>query len=304
MFKSNFERVAELNMIAGNSPHGGWEAADKQMRLIDDEFNKELKLAVADRNVPEVRDGIFDVLVTVYGLACRLGIDADLDFMAGHESNMSKFDLNEQDQYKTRLKYLKLGVDTICRQITIKDVVYYVTVSSCDQTGSDEVFYPAGKFLKSIHFKKPVWPSLANMTIRTLDLDLSLIDKLARRSYENQHGQMRGILTSHRGSHTGAHIEFTRMARDAKVAKMDVHLDLNPDLKGTDKADAAAQLFFHLATDEPGDVLVFVNKVTFWKRVGEKTEDEFTYEFKWVDPQDMTKGVNTFEVTPDGAVSA
>lgn len=153
---TNFERVIKLNDAAGNTKTPTWDVANKQLKLIDLEFN-ELKKAVANGDVLKLRDGIADVLVTAYGLAHRLGIDADKDMGSVCDALWSRFDNSESNAQATKEKYLKLGVPTFIRNSLVDGVVMFITIVECDTTGLDDEFYPAGKWLKSAFYKEPVF---------------------------------------------------------------------------------------------------------------------------------------------------
>ncbi len=85
------------------------------------------------------------------------GADVEADMKAVYESLLSKFDADPETAELTRQKYERLGVVTEIRKTTVEGTDYYVTVSSRDQVGNDSVVYPAGKFLKSVHFRQPVF---------------------------------------------------------------------------------------------------------------------------------------------------
>jgi NTP pyrophosphatase (non-canonical NTP hydrolase) len=158
---TNFTATAVINAIAGNPTNAGWDAIEKQIKLIKDEL-KELDDGITARDIHELRDGIQDVLFTVYGLAHRAGIDADLDYAEVVRSNMTKFDDNDEDATRTRAKYLAIGVETVIFKLHDPSTgrVYYVTKSAKDQTGSDNKGYPKGKWLKSFRFEEPQYAPL------------------------------------------------------------------------------------------------------------------------------------------------
>ncbi|WP_027854442.1 nucleoside triphosphate pyrophosphohydrolase family protein [Marinobacterium litorale] len=152
---SNFSDVSFLNTLIGN-PQGNlealdWVAVEAQLGLIEEEFN-ELKKAVQERNIEQVRDGASDVLVTTYGLQHRAGIDADADMAEVQASNLSKFCKSHSEAEQTAMAYEKLGLDVTFRTPTL-DLI--TVISAKDQTGSDGKFYPKGKLLKSVNFKEP-----------------------------------------------------------------------------------------------------------------------------------------------------
>jgi hypothetical protein len=151
---TNFVAMCRLNEIAGNDTNGGWPAIDRQIKLIESEFN-ELKDGVDARDVHEVRDGIQDILVTTYGMAWRAGFHADIDAAEVVRSNLSKFDTTEEDAKQTAAKYSAIDVKTTYTPKSNGRITFYVTHSAEDQTGADGKSYPKGKWLKSHRFQEP-----------------------------------------------------------------------------------------------------------------------------------------------------
>ena len=82
---------------------------ESALKLIREEVT-ELEDAVKAKDLTETRDALADILYVVYGMAFRLGIDADADFKLVHDSNMSKFCESEEmasatvAQYKTKFE--------------------------------------------------------------------------------------------------------------------------------------------------------------------------------------------------------
>lgn len=153
---SNFLRVAHLNKCIGN-PQGDmsnidWEAVEAQLSIIQEEF-EELVEAVKTKNLTELRDATSDVLVTTYGMAHRVGFNADADMDEVQQSNMSKFCHNTDTAARTARKYEKLGIDCMFRYM---DDGVSAVVSAKNQTVGDK-YYPKGKLLKSINFKEPIF---------------------------------------------------------------------------------------------------------------------------------------------------
>lgn len=152
---SNFTDVALLNTVFGNlkgdlsSPE--WQKAAKQLQLIQEEM-AELVEGIETKNTAEVRDAIADVLVTTYGMAHILGIDADADMAAVQASNMSKLCKTETEIEATLAFYRdEKGLDVYAGGELPQGWVK----SSKDQTGSDNKFYPANKFLKNTNWFEP-----------------------------------------------------------------------------------------------------------------------------------------------------
>ena len=75
-----------------------------RLDLIEEEFN-ELKDAIKQRDITEMRDAIADILYVVSGAAQTFGFDADRDFDIVHSSNMSKLCKTEEEAIETVAKY-------------------------------------------------------------------------------------------------------------------------------------------------------------------------------------------------------
>lgn len=169
-YRSNFDDAAMVNLLAGNLSNGGWQAADHQMDVIQSEWN-ELSEGVATRDIEETRDGIIDVLFTVYGLAHRLGMNADDDWDTMMTSQMSKFDVSEDDALETKEKYHRKGMATVTvdRFHPLTGERLYVTLSSKDQMDDKGRYCPKGKWLKSYKFLEPDYPALPDETLAKLE---------------------------------------------------------------------------------------------------------------------------------------
>lgn len=155
--QSNFEMCAEINYLVGNVIDPSIKTAEAQKKVIECEWEEFLE-SIANKDMVQLRDDVGDMLFTVYGMAARMGFPADLDFKAICESQYSKFDKTASDQALTAAKYDSIGVATYYEVKTRNDGTrVWVTYSSKDQTGSDKKFYPAGKWLKSVNFKEPVF---------------------------------------------------------------------------------------------------------------------------------------------------
>lgn len=157
---TNFNMCAEINYLVGNIAKPSHETMRHQKKIIEGEWN-EMCEHVESGDIEALRDDIADMLFTVYGMAARLGIPADLDFMAVCYSQYSKFDNNVVDALKTRDKYLEKGITTYYDEQLHNGCKVYVTYSAIDQTGLDNKPYPAGKWLKSCNFKEPVFEPLS-----------------------------------------------------------------------------------------------------------------------------------------------
>lgn len=171
---SNFTDTAKINALAGNQYNGGWSAIEHQLRIIQSEWDETCDDGVKARNIHELRDGIADVLFTVYGLAHRAGIDADSDFEKVVESQFTKFDPTVEDAALTRDKYKALGIEVYqeLRQITRHNIITdcWVTYSAKDQLDAKGRECPEGKWLKSHRFQEPVFDPLPDHVNHTLTL--------------------------------------------------------------------------------------------------------------------------------------
>ncbi|MBE9398553.1 nucleoside triphosphate pyrophosphohydrolase family protein [Pontibacterium sp. N1Y112] len=152
---SNFTDVSFLNTVFGNQKgeYGtpNWEKAAKQLHLIQEEL-AELVEGIEKQDVTEVRDAIADVLVTTYGMAHILGIDADADMAAVQESNLSKLCKTEDEIAQTLAYYEnEVGIEVYAGGELPKAFIK----SAKDQNGKDSKFYPAHKFLKNINWHEP-----------------------------------------------------------------------------------------------------------------------------------------------------
>ena len=153
-----FSFVSLMNTIFGN-PRGNvkepnWVAIDRQMAIIESEFN-ELKDAVARRQIHGVkgmRDGIADLNVTNLGMAHILGIDSDADMLEVFDSNMSKLCENESVLNASIDKYAAIGIEVYSEGEYPRKCIK----SASDQTDTNGETYKKGKFLKGVLFREPV----------------------------------------------------------------------------------------------------------------------------------------------------
>lgn len=184
---TNFTDVSAFNELIGNGK--GAATADqmaKQLQLIGSEFGElcfelnsmidiikcghldndessQAYVASLERFRTGVRDGIADVLVTTYGLAHRMGIDADKDMLAVSTSNASKFFTGTESYAAQVCKALadSLGIKVEQRQAaelqqTTEDgecVCVWAFVSADDSDPER----PRGKLLKAPGYKPPVF---------------------------------------------------------------------------------------------------------------------------------------------------
>jgi len=150
---SNFEKVAYFNSVCGNKQGDikdpDWDAARAQIRLIAEEFC-ELGEGIMKLDITEVRDAIADVLVTTYGMAHRLGIDADADMDEVCKSNMSKLCITHEEVEQTLKYYADMGVAVYA---PASDLPIAVRVTYTHVVGDKE--YSKGKILKCVNWNEP-----------------------------------------------------------------------------------------------------------------------------------------------------
>ena len=152
---SNFKKAALFNECMGKAPNNeNWEVAENQAELIHEEV-QELFAALVSQDRTELRDAVADVLVTVYGLAYMVGIDADADFDTVHQSNMTKFSYTHEEAIETMQEYAARNVKT--RMMKSKHGLYAV-LSEEDQVDDRGLKYiPKHKLLKPATYKSPDW---------------------------------------------------------------------------------------------------------------------------------------------------
>ena len=150
---TNFQLATLLNECIGNAPNPeNWETAEQQYELINEEV-AELSMAIAQQDITELRDAIADVLVTVYGLAYRMGIDADSDYYEIHRSNMSKLLFSEQEAFDEERRLRNQGIDV---SIFKSKHNLYALTSAKDQTNAiTQSYLPKNKLLKQSTYCPP-----------------------------------------------------------------------------------------------------------------------------------------------------
>lgn len=154
--------AAEINALVGNHFNGGWPAIDKQIDIIESEFNETKDDGVGARNVHELRDGVCDLVFTTLGMSHRAGVHSAADYEKVVASQFSKFDPTEEDAIKTQAKYQALNMVTNYeqRQIPGTDEWVYVTFSAADQIDGEGRKCGKGKWLKSYRFQEPTFDQL------------------------------------------------------------------------------------------------------------------------------------------------
>jgi len=154
--KTNFDKVADFNTTAAvervteKPTPQVFETHPKMIEtclsLIREEVS-ELEAAVKGHDLVETRDALADMIYVVYGMAFRLGINADADFELVHASNMSKFCVSEEEAQETVRNYEALYAQGKSPYPT-PDYRYE------PDTGKWVVFEKStGKILKNINYK-------------------------------------------------------------------------------------------------------------------------------------------------------
>jgi predicted HAD superfamily Cof-like phosphohydrolase len=121
LFQTNFEKAVEFNQTAEVEVNRstGLKSSDPTAKVVFREQPKlvsgalsliqeevrELEEAVRAEDMVEVLDALGDILVVAYGMAYRLGYNADEVYDLIHKSNMSKFCSTEEEAQATVAKY-------------------------------------------------------------------------------------------------------------------------------------------------------------------------------------------------------
>lgn len=158
-----FKEISHFNELIGNAKSmSSAEALRVQLAMIKEEFEElsealEIYIQSEGSYLTDVRDGIADVLVTTYGLAHRIGIDADADLRAVQDSNMSKFIRGGIDRANREAREIsdRLTINTIASET--QPGLWAIT-SASDQVGYDGKDYPKGKLLKPASYQQPQFP--------------------------------------------------------------------------------------------------------------------------------------------------
>ena len=111
--QTNFGKVTEFNMALGQgvaqTPRiANYVQCNLRMSLIQEEAVTELTAAINERNLVKIADAIGDGLVTLYGAANDMGLDADAIMAIVHKANMSKLCFSE-DEAKLSVERYKAG---------------------------------------------------------------------------------------------------------------------------------------------------------------------------------------------------
>ena len=105
-FQDAFEMKSFKSAITPNQIEKNSDLIKLRLDLIDEEV-AELKEAIKNRDIIEMRDAIGDILYVVYGAGQTFGFDCDGDFELIHNSNMSKLCKDEEEAKETVAKYEK-----------------------------------------------------------------------------------------------------------------------------------------------------------------------------------------------------
>lgn len=169
---TTFNDVAKINRAFGN-PKGRKSKKTGELQLTERFQNvikniagdgtnglqgevKELYKALAEGDVEEVRDALADIIVFAHGAQHALGVDGTKDLKAVTDSLYSRLVVDQTALDATIAKYAALGVQTYVEgEFPTKAVKVKETV-----IGTDGEEYVKGKFLKSIDYKKPVFPAV------------------------------------------------------------------------------------------------------------------------------------------------
>lgn len=173
---SNFHKVARMNEAFGNAKgHPALfdiERISKQLLSVPDELGETFIALGAEKHrvealvtlfkaglaaldfvnpvdVKQVRDGIIDQHVFLYGAHHLMGIDADADMDSVIGGLMTRFIKNEEDEIATIKKHAAKGVIDVYFE---GEYPTKVMKSACDQPDA-----PKGKFMKSASYKEPVF---------------------------------------------------------------------------------------------------------------------------------------------------
>lgn len=147
---SNFHKVVVFNQAIGNEAgdkqNNDWEMLDKEAEMIQSELD-ELKQAIKERDINEVRDALCDIHVFAYGTHHKIGYNADADMHTVISSLYSRFCETEDDLQQTIAHHKSKGV----LEVTIHGEFPFVYIKSAD----DYPDAPTGKFLKSVNYCEP-----------------------------------------------------------------------------------------------------------------------------------------------------
>lgn len=153
-----------INHMAGNGVATTKAEIKKQLDIIQSELNEAYK-NLEEGNITGLQDDVHDLKFTSSGLGTRLGIKTQEEHWEVIFSNLSKFDVTEDDAIKTRELYAERGVETYYIVSEWNGYTFYITKSSKDQVNHKGDRIGEGKWLKSFKWIDCIYdtPVLANV---------------------------------------------------------------------------------------------------------------------------------------------
>lgn len=147
--------VMMINAAAGNSASiSDIEKDLLRQTKIDLSECTELLEAIVFGDTVELQDALSDKRVTLNGFATFLPISLSKNFNITRDMLFTRFDKTIHDAVRTKEKYAAMGVETYIVESTVGDKVFYANKVSKDVTGTNDEFFPADKFVKSINYNK------------------------------------------------------------------------------------------------------------------------------------------------------
>lgn len=136
---------------------------EKSKKMQDDiaRLTAELEKVFIEKHAldeQQLHDKLYELTDTIYRWALHIGIPVHSDLSLVTASNLSKVCNGKACLERTYEKYNKIGVELRHEEVE-PDV--YVVFSAKQQAGTDGKVYDDNKFLKSVDFYEPVFPSLS-----------------------------------------------------------------------------------------------------------------------------------------------
>ena len=127
---SNLEKVVEF-MHGANQPTPVTPAipnerrVELRLKLLKEEL-KELEQGIKNKNLVEIMDAFCDLEYVLLGSVIEFGMFNmfQKNFNLVHESNMSKYDNNEEDALQTKHHYDEQNIETYYKKIGSKWVTF------------------------------------------------------------------------------------------------------------------------------------------------------------------------------------
>lgn len=145
-----------INQMAGNRVATTPEEIKKQLDIIQSELNEAYK-NLNEGNYAGLQDDVHDLKFTASGLGTRLGINTQEEHWEVIFSNLSKFDVTEDDALKTQALYAERGMETHYIVSIWGEYTFYITKSSKDQVNHKGEKVGAGKWLKSYKWQDCIY---------------------------------------------------------------------------------------------------------------------------------------------------